>query len=81
MNEINLEKKQHDHYKKLSDISENDISSIKNEKEIENKSSYQFKALFLKNASLQSKQIGTNICQVFIILNCISQKKKKNKKK
>ena len=45
----------------------NNISEEKKEKELEKKASHQFRALFLKNSSLQSKQIGTNICQVSYI--------------
>ena len=30
-----------------------------------------FKALFLKNIKLQSKQIGTNLCQIFTPIICI----------
>ena len=33
--------------------------------------SQQFKALFLKNARLQSKQIGTNLCQILTPVLCI----------
>ena len=36
-----------------------------------NKESQQFKALFLKNLRLQSKQIGTNVCQIFTPIICI----------
>lgn len=35
------------------------------------KSSHQFKALFYKSATLQSKQIGTNICQIFTPIICL----------
>lgn len=33
------------------------------------RSANQFRSIFLKNASLQSKQIGTNVCQVLILHN------------
>ncbi|CAK64013.1 unnamed protein product (macronuclear) [Paramecium tetraurelia] len=35
------------------------------------KKSYQFRALFYKNASIQSRQIGTNICQILTPLICL----------
>jgi hypothetical protein len=35
------------------------------------KQSQQFKALFLKNLKLQSKQKGTNICQILTPILCI----------
>ncbi|CAD8183724.1 unnamed protein product [Paramecium octaurelia] len=35
------------------------------------KKSYQFRALFYKNAALQSRQIGTNLCQMFTPLLCL----------
>jgi hypothetical protein len=35
------------------------------------KKSNQFKALFIKNATLQSKQIGTNICQILTPIICL----------
>ena len=41
-------------------------SSPTKENKTINKSTNQFKALFYKSTTLQFKQIGTNICQVFI---------------
>lgn len=35
------------------------------------KKSHQFKALFLKSATLQSKQLGTNICQILTPIICL----------
>lgn len=35
------------------------------------KKSHQFKALFLKSATLQSKQIGTNLCQILTPIICL----------
>jgi len=35
------------------------------------KKSHQLKALFLKSATLQSKQLGTNICQILTPIICL----------
>ncbi|KAL4456247.1 hypothetical protein ABPG74_014208 [Tetrahymena malaccensis] len=38
---------------------------------LKKKTAYQFRALFYKSISLQSKQIGTNLCQIFTPLICL----------
>lgn len=35
------------------------------------RNSYQFKALFYKNLALQSRHIGTNMCQIITPLICL----------
>lgn len=39
-------------------------SQVNSQKNLEKNKSFQFRALFLKNCTVQMKQIGTNICQV-----------------
>ena len=51
---------------KSSFFSEEELPAEKVEKE-----SQQTKALFLKNLRLQSKQIGTNICQIMTPIICL----------
>lgn len=41
------------------------------ERQGKQKKSHQFKALFLKSATLQSKQLGTNICQILTPIICL----------
>ena len=54
----------------ITDQSQNPQESLLNPRE-QSKKSNQLRAIFFKTASLQSKQIGTNICQILTPIICL----------